>query len=201
MQVPFHAMIVHFPLALTFLIPFAMLIFAYMIQVKKMTPQAWLMVIGLQMALTISGYVALESGENEEHLVEKVLDKTYIHEHEEASEIFVGSTVVMLVLSIAAFFLKNELQFKMQLLVALLSITSCYLAYRAGKLGGELVYHHGAARAYIQEAGNGLLPTPGKNTSESPMPVNENESLKVDENDYGNGENTESYEEPQKQED
>ncbi len=208
MELPFHPIIVHFPIALAFILPLLILAFAYMIKVNKMSNQAWLIIIGLQIATTVTGYVALESGETEEHQVEKVVDKKIIHEHEEAAEIFVGSTVVALVLSVAAFFLRKELQFFVHLGIALLSFVSCYLAYNTGHSGGGLVYEHGAASAYAQVTTSttneteGLLPTPGMNTSESPMPVEENESLKADDNDYGNGDEGEEIEdEGMKQED
>lgn len=203
MHVPFHPMIVHFPMALAFVLPFLILIFAYMIKINKMTPRGWLIIVGLQLVVTITGYVSLESGETEEHNVSKVVAKDLIHAHEEASEIFVGSTVIALVISVAVFFIRKELQFPIKLGIAVVSLVSCYLAYKAGTLGGELVYKHGAAAAYtghIEAPQEGLLPTPGLNTSESPMPVDENESLKPDENDYGNDDEPESDDEV-KQED
>jgi uncharacterized membrane protein len=187
MQVPIHPLIVHFPMVLTFILPVLIVIFAYMIKVNKMTPKGWLIIIGMQLAVVISGYVSLETGETEERRVEKVVSKKLIHEHEEAAEIFVGVSVVALVLSIGTFFLRKELGFRVQMIVALITVLAGYLAYRTGILGGELVYKHGAAGAYTSEApAEGLLPTPGQNTSESPFPETENESLKVDESDYGN---------------
>ena len=177
-----------------------------MIKINKMTPRGWLMIIGLQLFVTITGYVALESGEDEEDRVEKVVDKKFIHQHEEAAEIFVGSSVVTLVLSIAVFFLRAEFQFYTKIGLAILSLVGALLGFRAGSFGGELVYKHGAGSVYTTGSGldsepQGLLPTPGKNTSESEFPVNENESLKTDENDYGNPEENPTYEEDLKQED
>lgn len=205
MQVPFHPVIVHFPIALTFILPVLMLVFAFMIKSNKMSHQTWLIIIGLQIATTVTGYISLESGEDQEHLVSKVVDKKIIHEHEEAAEIFVGSTVIALVVSVAAFFLRNEIQFFVHLFITLISLVSCYLAYNAGGSGGELVYRHGAASAYVKGSSssedNSLLPTPELNTSESSMPVDENESLKKDDNDYGNSDEDELEDEDSKQED
>lgn len=189
MQIPFHPVVVHFPVALSFILPILILVFAWMIKTKKMSHQAWLIVIGLQVFTTVSGYVALETGEDEEHQVEKVVDKKLIHEHEEKAEIFAGSTVIALVLSVAVFFLKQELQFAIKLVICLISLISAYLAYNTGHSGGLLVYRYGAASAYAENETSvtqGLLPTPGLNTSESSVPVDENESLKTDDNDYGN---------------
>lgn len=206
MHVPLHPVMVHFPVALSFILPILILVFAFMIKSQKMSHQAWLVIIGLQIVTTITGYVALDSGEKEEHAVEKVLDKKHIHHHEESAEIFVGSTVLALVISIAAFFLRKPIQFYLQLGTCLIALISCYLVYETGNSGGELVYRYGAANAYgpvdrspIQE---GILPTPGLNTSESPTPE-ENESLKTDDNDYGNAdESSEGLEdEDSKQED
>jgi len=195
MELPTHPMIVHLPLALTFVLPALVLGFALMIRSKKMMPQAWLLVIGLQVLVTASGYVALETGENEEDAVEKVLDKSFINKHEEAAEVFVGGTVIALVLGIVAFFIRQELQFPVQLGIVVIGLITCYLGYRAGSLGGELVYVHGAAAAYVEtKAPQGILPTPGMNTSESPFPVDENESFKKDDNDYGNGDGEEANE-------
>jgi uncharacterized membrane protein len=190
-MVPLHPSIVHLPIVLTFIMPVLIVLFAWMIKNNKMTPKGWLIVVGLQLAVVISGYVSLETGETEEHAVEKVVSKDYIHEHEEAAEIFVGSTVLALVLSVAVFFIRKEFQFPIKLSIAAIGLISCYLAYRTGVLGGELVYKHGAASAYGHvEDSNGLLPTPGLKTSESPV---ENESLKADDNDYGNdGEHVDS---------
>nr|MBA2406304.1 hypothetical protein [Bdellovibrionales bacterium] len=114
--------------------------------------------------------------------------------------------VVALVLSVAAYFLIAEFQFIVQLVICLITFVSCYLGYNASELGGELVYRHGAANVYTKNprppAEEGLLPTPGMDTSESPMPVDENESLKTDDNDYGNSDEIDEVEdEDSKQED
>ena len=196
-SLPLHPFVVHVPLVLSLLLPFLIIIFAFLIKADKMAPKAWLIIVGLLLATTVTGYIALETGETEEDVVEKIVDEHYIHEHEEAAEIFVGFSVVTLVLGIGAFFIRKEFQFRLQLLVAVTSVLLVWLGYRAGRLGGELVYRHGAARAYTEIAPAELLPTPDMNTSESEIPVNE--SLKADESDYGNS--TEDVDEELKQED
>lgn len=197
MQVPFHPVVVHFPLAVTFVMPVLVFIFAYMIKLNKMNPKGWLIIVGLQLAVVISGYVALETGETEEDKVEKVLDKTYIHEHEESAEIFVGSTVIALVLSVAAFFIRKDLGHPIKLSMGFIGLICCFLAYRAGHLGGEILYKHGGAAAYLEES--------DLNQRDSKLGVKENEtneSLKLDENDYGNSDEEENLrDEDFKQED
>ncbi len=207
MNVPFHPLVAHFPLVLACILPVLAFVLAYMIKVEKMTPRGWLLIVGLQLVTTITGYIALETGENEEVTVQKVVEKSFIQQHESQAEVFVGATVVTLALAIGAFFVKKEFQFSLQLLVAAIGILTGYFAFQAGKLGGELVYVHGAGSAYakpqVQQSPEGILPTPGMNTSESVQPAAEiNESLKPDENDYGNGDEVEEADgEDAKQED
>lgn len=205
MQEPLHPIIVHFPIALTVILPVLILVFAFMMKLNKLSRQTWLIIIGLQLATTVTGYIALETGETDEDVVEKVVDRKFIHEHEEAAEIFVGATVVALVLSIGSFFLKTQILFTVQLVIGFVSLICCYLAYNTGILGGELVYKHGAASAYVIgaefDSSEGLLPTQ-INSSESPSPVDENESLKADDNDYGTSDEADDIEdEDSKQED
>lgn len=173
MESPLHPAVVHFPIVLTFILPFLILIFAFMIKANRMSSHGWLVIIGLQMIVTGMGYVSLETGETEEHNVEKVVAKKLIHEHEEAAEVFVGSTVLALALGIAVFFLKKEFQFYIQIVIVLITIVSAYLAYKTGYLGGELAYRHGGASIYREMGQEGILPTPGKNTSESTFPEQE----------------------------
>jgi len=196
MNIPLHPSVVHFPIVLGFILPILALVFAFMIKKGKMQMSSWLIIVALSVLTVGMGYLSLETGENEEDRVEKVVDKVHIQKHEQYAEIFVGVAVVGMVISVLAFFLNVNLQFPIQLLTVLVLSVAAFFAYKAGSLGGELVYGHGAARAYSGENSEsqnkestqqGILPTPGMNTSESPMPVNEeNESLKVDDNDYGN---------------
>jgi uncharacterized membrane protein len=206
MQIPNHPLVVHFPLALAVLMPFLILAVAFLMKKNKISNEGWLLIVGLQLVTTVTGYISLQTGETEESIVERVVDKKLIHEHEEAAEIFVGSTVVVLALSIAVYFLRAEFQLYVQLGIALVGFLSTYFAFNAGQLGGELVYEHGAASAYAQviaspqEEPEGILPTPGENTSESANPVNE--SLNTDDNDYGNSdEENELEDDDSKQED
>jgi uncharacterized membrane protein len=204
MNIPIHPQIVHFPLALTFILPILILIFALMIKTHKMAPQTWLIIIGLQLATTVSGYISMETGENEEDQVEKIVTKKFIQEHEERAEVFVGVTVLALVVSVASFFLIKEVQFYAHVLVVVISVISGFFAYRTGKSGGELVYHHGAASVYLNNADavkRDLQPVSEAGPT-VPAPLGEeNDGLKVDENDYGDSSEDEVDEDFDKTED
>lgn len=177
---PLHPIIVHLPLALTFLLPFLILVFAWAIKTGKMNKELWMVIIALQALVTVSGYVSLETGETDEEKVAAVVGKNIIHQHEEAAEIFVATTVIALASGIVVWFLRTEFQDKGRFLVALLSLFPVFFAFRAGQLGGNIVYHHGggSAHADFREVfrPEALPLVPSEDA--------DNESLKPDENEY-----------------
>jgi uncharacterized membrane protein len=191
-----HPSVVHLPLALSILLPLLCLAFIIFIKLKKMHLHSWWIVVALQFMLVLSGYVALESGERDEERVEKVVSEEFIHQHEEAAEIFVGVSVIALVISIASLFAKEKQAQVLRWTVMGVSLISGGLAVRTGYLGGELVYRHGAAQAYSVESGDVEETTTQKSSEEN------NESLKKDDNDYGQSdENEDSSDDQFKQED
>lgn len=183
---PLHPAIVHFPIALTFLLPVLVLVFAWAIKSGKMSKELWLVIIGIQVLITGSGYLALETGETDEDKVSAIVSKKIVHEHEEAAEIFVGTTVVSLAAGIVAWFLQPAFQDKARFAVMFLSLLPLFFGWQTGKLGGEIVYRHGGASAHSDVREILRVDAPAAE------PVSEtdsdNESLKADENDYS-GEN------------
>jgi hypothetical protein len=108
----------------------------------------WILVAGLQVLTTATGYLAMETGEDEEKVVEKVVGKKNLHDHEERAEMFVASSVAASVLAIATLLIKPALQFYLMIPTLLLMLGQTGLAWRTGASGGELVYVHQAASAY-----------------------------------------------------
>lgn len=179
---PLHPIVVHLPLALTFLLPFLIAVFAWAIKTGKMNKELWMVIIALQAMVTVTGYIALETGETDEDKVSAIVGKDIIHDHEEAAEIFVGTTVIALASGIVVWFLQPAFQDKGRLAVIFISLLPVFFAFRAGHLGGEIVYYHGGGSAHA-DSREVFRP--------EPMPLGpsdeiDNESLKPDENDYGN---------------
>ncbi len=200
MTIPFHPLISHFPIALAFIIPLLSITFALLIKSGKMLSQTWLIIIALNLTTVTMGYVAIKSGVAEEAAMEKVLEKKLLQTHESTAEVFVGLIVISTLLSLSAFFLKDHFQFAVQMCSAGLGLVGIYFAYQTAILGGELVYKYGAATAYVQynrpQDDQALLPVSG-------VPAEANESLKTDENDYGNADDNNELEQDddEKQED
>jgi hypothetical protein len=138
----------------------------------------------------------METGEDEEDTIAKVVPKSEIHKHEERAEIFVASSVASLVFSAITFIIKDSLYLPLGLITTLLMLAQGFLGYRTGQSGGDLVYGWDAPRAYtvqeqvkVEAEPQGILPTPGMNTSESENPIDEAEEDEL------------SEEEPDKEED
>lgn len=177
MSLLLHPLIVHFPLALAFLLPPMALIISYFTRRGSFSASTWWLVAGLQLFSTATGYLAMQTGEQEEHIVARVTGKPPIEEHEERAEMFVAGSVTATALSIIAPFVKLGVRPFVQLFTVLILVGNAWLAQRTGEAGGELVYKYGAPNAYIaaQTAAPGqkaeLMPTPDKTTSESAMPA------------------------------
>ncbi len=183
MSIPWHPLFVHLPLALAFIVPILALVSIILISKKRLPLSVWWIVAALQVTMTLSGYLAMESGEWEESTVERVTGDAPIHAHEERAEMFVSASVAASALCLVVTFAKSSVQLPVQLVALVLMLGNVALAWRTGLSGGELVYRYKAPAAYVAQSadseeseGEGLLPTPGQNTSESPFPVEDEPS-------------------------
>ncbi len=178
-SLPLHPQLVHFPLALSFITPLLAIVVMVMMQKKKWPAMVWAMVVGLQVLTTVSGYVAMELGEDDEDVVERVVGEKALHEHEEKAEMFVAFSVAATAVSVAAFWIKPTLQLYLMLAALAVMIGQGIFAVCAGHSGGELVYIHKAANAYKFE--KQVESTEAAESSDSDQ----------DDNDYGAAEASE----------
>ena len=152
---PLHPLVVHFPIVLTFLLPISVLVALWAIR-KGTTPRrVWAVPVAFAAALSLSAFVAVETGEDEEDRVERVVGKAAMHGHEEAAERFLVLSGVLLVVS-GAGFLPRTMGRAARLVTGAGAIGLVAAAAQVGHSGGTLVYEHGAASAYT---------TPGSGTA------------------------------------
>jgi uncharacterized membrane protein len=148
---PLHPAVVHLPIALALLVP--LLAFAALIAARAgwLPARAWAFVVLLQACLVGSAYVAIETGEDEEERVERVVAERHIEDHEERAErLLWGAGIVLLVG--AAGLAPGRVGSLARPLGFALSLGVLALAVDVGHSGGELVYRHGAASAYTSDA-------------------------------------------------
>ena len=154
---PLHPQFVHLPLALCMILPLLGAILTLSWWRGWLPRRVWLIVTILHAALTVSAFVAMQTGETDERIARQAVSEDVIRAHEEAAEFFLWSTVIALFLAlIAAVAEEEKVALRSALGATLVTIGSLYLAIEAGSLGGQLAYHHGAARAFIPVEHGGL---------------------------------------------
>ena len=148
---PLHPAVVHFPIALASFIPMLAILAIVAIRQKWLPERAWAAIVLVQAILVGCAWLSSETGEEEEDRVEKVVAHEIIHEHEEAAEAFLIAAAVALV-AMGAGLLPERNGNLGRIAGAVLSIAVLGLGSNTGRLGGELVYEHGAASAYTADA-------------------------------------------------
>jgi uncharacterized membrane protein len=151
---PLHPAVVHLPLALAVLVPAFALLAALAIRLELVPPRTWVAILLLQAALVGSGWLALETGEEQEERVEEVVAERHIEEHEERAEWFEIAAGVALAV-VAAGLLPGRAGGLARGASVVAGLAVLAAGVRVGHSGGELVYRYGAASAYTQEAAGG----------------------------------------------
>ena len=151
---PLHPAVVHFPVVLAVLLPISAVVGLWAIRRGAGRLQAWSIPVVLALALTASGWVAMETGEAEEERVEDVVGEQALHEHEEAAErflLFGGVTTLLL----AGGLLAGTVGTAARIVGTAASVAVLATGVQVGAAGGELVYVHGAASAYVDATPGG----------------------------------------------
>ena len=149
---PLHPAVVHLPLALAVLIPLLALAAAFVVQRGWLPTRGWAAIVLLQALLVGTTWLALESGEGEEDRVERIVAERHIESHEEAAERFLALGVAGLIVA-ASGLLAGRAGAIQRVATVVLSLIVLASAFAVGRSGGELVYTHGAANAYLAESG------------------------------------------------
>jgi predicted membrane protein DUF2231 len=145
--IPLHPLVVHFPIVLAVLLPISVVGALWAVRKGATARRVWALPVALAATLTLSAWVALDTGEDQEDRVENVVGKAALHGHEEAAERFlVLAGVVTLV---AAVGLAGGTVGRAARLVTMVGTLGVVVAgAQVGHSGGMLVYRHGAASAY-----------------------------------------------------
>ena len=144
---PLHPAVVHFPIVLMFLLPLAAL---WAVLYRRRHPErhgAWVLTTALAGALTLSAWVAVETGEGDEEKVEQAVPEASLEAHEEAAERFLLLSAGVLVLA-GAGLLRGRIGSAARLATTAGAFGLVAAGAMVGHSGGELVYRHGAAAAY-----------------------------------------------------
>lgn len=145
---PLHPAVVHFPIVLALLLPVVAIIGLIMIRRGADVRRSWLPTVGVAIALAGSSWLAVQTGEHEEEAVEEVVAERPIHDHEEAAEVFLALSVVTMLL-VTTGLSGGRVGNLARPVATAATVLSVGLTFQVGHTGGELVYEHGAASAYV----------------------------------------------------
>lgn len=145
---PLHPAIVHFPIVLAVLLPISALATLWAIRRGASARRAWAITVAIAGALFVASFAAVRTGDAEEDRVEQVVSEAVLHEHEEAGERFLllsGVLTLVMATGLAGGALGGVGRWLGTAGTAFLVVA----AVQVGSAGGDLVYEHGAASAYI----------------------------------------------------
>ena len=146
---PLHPAVVHFPIALSALTPLFACAIGLGLRRGRFARETWALVVLFNALLVGSVLLAHETGEDTAERVEKVVDEKYVDEHADAAEWLLWTSIASLVVS-GGGLLRGPRGGLARLASIAVAILVLGVAVRVGHLGGQLVYKHGAARAYAE---------------------------------------------------
>jgi hypothetical protein len=152
---PLHPAVVHFPIAIAVLLPFALALAAGSIAAGVLDRRAWVGLVLLHAVGAGTAWYAEETGHEQEERVERALGDTLerpIHDHEENAERLVLAFAATFVVT-AAGLLRGRAGGIARAAAVAGAIVVAALSVPTGESGGALVYEHGAADAYVRERG------------------------------------------------
>ena len=138
---PLHPALVHLPLGIAIVMPFVTGFVFYLIRSEMLPQRGWWVVLVLQLFLVAGGAAALQTGEGAEEAVEKNVTEEVIEAHEEAAKIFMGISVLTLIV-IGAGLMDSSFRSTLQGFSVVLLLGALGAGMFAGKKGGEIVYKH-----------------------------------------------------------
>lgn len=163
---PLHPAIVHFPIVFAVLLPLVAAYALWAIHRGSAPRRAWTLPLVLATGLVVSAFVAVQTGDAQQERVERVVGDRPLHGHEEAAELFLVLSGVLLVVTGVG--LAPGVAGRAARAVATLGTVGVLAAgYRVGASGGELVYRLGATSAYTAQVGPGGQPPSEEAGSES----------------------------------
>lgn len=149
---PLHPAVVHFPVVLAFLLPIFAVGALWTIRRGARPLRAWSLPLAIAASLTLSAWVAVQTGDAQEERVERVVADAPLDTHEKAAEAFIAGSAALLLLMVAGL-APGLIGRGARVLATVGAVVLVAGAAWVGHSGGQLVYRYGAASAYTDASG------------------------------------------------
>lgn len=149
---PLHPAVVHLPIALTLLVPIFAIGALIAIRRGAKVLRAWSIAAAMLGALSLSAWVSLETGQDQEEKVESVVPERAFETHEESAEAFFALSLVILGIA-GVGLVRGRVGTVARYAAAAGTLALVVAGYNVGHSGGKLVYTYGAASAYTTSNG------------------------------------------------
>lgn len=169
---PLHPAVVHFPIVFAFLLPLFAIGALWMIHRGARTARAWSIPLAFAAALSLSSWVAVETGEQQEDRVENAVAGAGFESHEEAAQVFLTASAILLLIA-AAGLAPGFAGRAARVLATGGALALVVLGARVGHTGGQLAYQGGAAAVYAN-GGASRGDTRQLASGEAPRPTGRN---------------------------
>lgn len=148
---PLHPAVVHLPIALSVVTP--LLAVGLLVGPRSMRSRRplWIVVVILHAVLLASSWAAFETGEAQEEIVEAVVGDGIIEKHEQAANVFLALALTAFVASLTGT-RAGRIGAVSRSFAAAAGLAMLVAGVNVGHAGGELVYRHGAAAVYADNA-------------------------------------------------
>lgn len=151
---PLHPAVVHFPVVLAFLVPLFVAGAVWAIRRGANARRAWALPLGAAIALAVSAWVAVQTGEAQDERVERVVSEQAIESHEELAEGFLAASAGVAAIALVGL-VGGAAGRTARVLTGVGAVALVVMVARVGHSGGQLVYKYGAANAYAAQSGPG----------------------------------------------
>ena len=136
---PLHPAIVHFPIVFTIMLPFVALGALWAIRRGARPARAWAIPLLAAAAVSLSAWLAVQTGEADEERAEDIAGEQVLHDHEEAAERFLllsGGVVVLMGVG----FLRGSPGKAGRMVASAAALALVLAGYQVGHSGGRVVF-------------------------------------------------------------
>lgn len=148
-NLPLHPAVVHLPLGIALAVPLVALASTIALWRGRVPRATWGVVVLLQALVLGGGLLALRTGEADEERVERIVAHDLIEAHEDAGKRFVLAAGAVFVLALGGLVIRREGVTRwLAAGTTVGALVVAGLGLNVGRMGGEMVYVHGAAGAF-----------------------------------------------------